>query len=130
MTAVLAVLVGGALGAPLRFLVDRYITSLTASTRGIGELPWGLLVVNSLGSAVAGVVVVATAGELRTLLLVGLCGAFTTFSGFAWEAHRMWSVWRTQFWIGVVAMGVITVGVFLVSYRVTTLLLGTPLSPG
>jgi CrcB protein len=120
MTAVLAVVIGGALGAPLRFLVDRYVTSRTASTTWPGELPWGLLVVNGLGSAAAGVVVVVADGEALILLLTGLCGAFTTFSGFAWESHRLWTVARGDFWIAVLSMFVVSVGLFLSAYAVTT----------
>ncbi len=120
MTAVLAVIIGGALGAPLRFLVDRFVTARTASTTWPGEMPWGLLAVNGLGSAAAGVVVVAVDGDVRTLLLTGLCGAFTTFSGFAWESNRLWNVARGDFWIAVVSMFVVSVGLFLLAYAITT----------
>ena len=52
---------------------------------GIGGSLWGLLLINSLGSVVAGVI----AGQTRldstwsTALLIGFCGCLTTFSGFA-----------------------------------------------
>lgn len=71
MTELAAVAVGAAIGAPARYLVER----------ALGRV--GLAVVNVLGSAVAGLALALATGALRTFLLVGLCGALTTFSGFA-----------------------------------------------
>ena len=71
MSEFAAVVVGAAIGAPARFLVER----------ALGRA--GLILVNVLGSALAGVAAALASGALRTFLLVGLCGAFTTFSGFA-----------------------------------------------
>ena len=55
------------------------------------ELPWGTLVVNTLGSFPMGLMFVlfmerSTAGpELRAAVLVGFLGAFTIFSTFSLE---------------------------------------------
>jgi CrcB protein len=68
-------------GAPLRYLVE----SLANRNRALTDFPRGLFMVNVMGSALAGIVVAATSGNLRLMLLVGLCGAFTTFSTFAAE---------------------------------------------
>ncbi len=57
---------------------------------------------NVLGSLLAGIVIASTSGDLRMLLLVGFCGAFTTFSGFAWETDRLWPDARRLFWLAVV----------------------------
>lgn len=100
----MAVLAAAAFGAPLRFLLDRWITERTAGASAWRLFPWGLLAVNMLGSAVAGVVLAATSGTVQTVLLVGLCGAFTTFSGFAWEAERLREAARVVFWWAVVVM--------------------------
>lgn len=100
----LAVVVGGAIGAPLRYLLDRFVTVRTAGVTRLRALPWGLLVVNMTGSALAGIVLAATNGDLRTLLLVGFCGAFTTFSGFAWDADRLWESRRDDFWLALALM--------------------------
>ncbi len=116
MTAVLAVLIGGAIGAPLRYLVDRYVTAATANTSFLGELPWGLLVVNGLGSAAAGAIVSTTDGPVRILLLTGICGAFTTFSGYAWEVDRLWPVRRLDYWAALFLLFVVSVGLFLLAY--------------
>jgi CrcB protein len=124
MTMWLAVILGGAVGAPLRYVVDRAVTRRTAGATPPREFPWGLFVVNVLGSLVAGVVLASTTGDLRVLLLAGFCGAFTTFSGFAWEADRLWSIARTAFWSAVVAMPIACVVVFLAAWRLTALVVG------
>lgn len=83
MTALL-VAAGAAVGAPLRYLVDR---RLQARHR---HLPWGTLLVNVVGSLLAGAVAAAVtqrgvADWLLPLVAVGFCGALTTFSTFAYE---------------------------------------------
>ena len=86
---VLLVLVGGAVGAPSRYLVDRWVQSRHASS-----LPWGTLVVNVAGCAVLGVVAGAAdaadrPGWLLTLVGTGFCGALTTFSTLSFETVRL-----------------------------------------
>jgi CrcB protein len=69
----LAVAVGGAVGAPARYLLDRAVPRL-----------WGTAVVNLLGSLLAGVVAgAAPPGQL--FFAAGVLGAFTTASTLAWE---------------------------------------------
>ncbi|WP_461006792.1 fluoride efflux transporter CrcB [Streptomyces capparidis] len=74
---VLLVALGAAVGAPLRYLTDRWLTARHGTA-----FPWGTLVVNVAGSLVLGAVVRAGSPELRLLLGTGLCGALTTFSSF------------------------------------------------
>ncbi len=91
------VLVGGAVGAPLRYLTD-----LLVQARHDSVFPWGTFTVNVLGSLVLGVAagsVVALSPPSWVLALVGtgLCGAFTTFSTFGFETIRLieegsWSI--------------------------------------
>ena len=83
MTVVLVIL-GGAVGAPLRYLVDRWVTAHTG-----GTLPWGTLAVNVAGSFALGVLAASAPEWLLTLAGVGLCGAFTTFSTFGFETVRL-----------------------------------------
>jgi len=80
----LAVAVGGALGATGRYLV----VSLVGRVIGHG-FPWGTLVVNTLGSLAMGLLIGVAAHRLdltepaRTFLVVGVLGGFTTFSTFS-----------------------------------------------
>ena len=84
MREVLVVAAGGAIGAVARHLV--YV--LTNSVLGPGY-PYGTLVVNILGSFLMGVLVEGSAlawtisPQLRLFLVVGILGAFTTFSTFS-----------------------------------------------
>lgn len=85
----LLVLVGAAVGAPARYLVDRAVQA-----RHDSVFPWGTLLVNVLASAVLGLVagaVAAGAASSRVALLVGtgLCGALSTYSTFSYETLRL-----------------------------------------
>ena len=119
-----AVLAAAAVGAPLRFLLDRWVTERTAGASGWRLFPWGLLSVNVLGSAVAGVVLATASGVTRTLLLVGLCGAFTTFSGFAWEAERLRESSRSVFWWAVTVMPLACLAAFWTFWQAFRVLTG------
>jgi CrcB protein len=88
MTVVL-VLIGGALGAPLRYLTD-----LLVQSRHDSVLPWGTLSVNVSGSLVLGATAAAVSthgapGWVLTLVGTGFCGALTTFSTFGFETVRL-----------------------------------------
>ena len=86
---ILAVLAGGMIGAPARYLVDRAI-----QVRRDTVFPWGTLTVNLAGSLVIGFLL----GAQRhlglppvafALLGTGLCGGLTTFSTFSYETLRL-----------------------------------------
>ena len=86
---VLLVLLGGAVGAPVRYVVD-----LMVQSRHDSVLPWGTFVVNAAGSLVLGATAggVAAAGGpdwVLTLVGTGFCGALTTFSTFSFETVRL-----------------------------------------
>ncbi|MHA5054133.1 fluoride efflux transporter CrcB [Streptomyces sp. SD15] len=85
----LLVIVGGMLGAPLRYLTDRVVR-----TRHDTVFPWGTLAVNVVGSLILGLLTGAiTAGaadsHLQLFLGTGLCGALTTYSTFSYETLRL-----------------------------------------
>jgi CrcB protein len=77
-----AVALGAGAGAAGRHLLDRAVTR--------GRFPTGILVVNLLGSLLAGVVAGAAPGPRATdLLAVGLLGGFTTASTLAVDVLRL-----------------------------------------
>ncbi|WP_377268602.1 fluoride efflux transporter CrcB [Peterkaempfera sp. SMS 1(5)a] len=87
--AVLLVFLGGAVGAPLRYLVDRAVQK-----RHDSVFPWGTLVVNLVGCLILGAVTAAAAvdglpSDLSLLLGTGVCGGLTTFSTFGYETVRL-----------------------------------------
>ncbi len=86
---VLLVLLGGAVGAPLRYLAD-----LVVQSRHDSVFPWGTFSVNAVGSLILGATAggVATTGGpewVLTLVGTGFCGALTTFSTFGFETVRL-----------------------------------------
>jgi CrcB protein len=78
----LAVALGAGAGAAARHLLDRAVTR--------GRFPAGILLVNLLGSLLAGVVAGAAPGpRVAGLLAVGLLGGFTTASTLAVDVLRL-----------------------------------------
>lgn len=82
----LAISVAAIAGANLRFLMSR----LAAKEFG-PVFPAGTLIINILGSFIAGFFVIWTTERVlldprwRLLVVVGFCGSFTTFSSYAFE---------------------------------------------
>lgn len=81
----LPVLIGSAIGGAARYGVT------VAVNRWLGEgFPWGTLAVNVSGALLVGLLAafvgsggIAGTPETRLLLMVGLCGSYTTVSSFA-----------------------------------------------
>ncbi len=92
MKMILAVAAGGAFGAVARYLV------MTGIGRMLGphDFPWGTLTVNVAGSILMGVLIEVLAlvwspsQEIRALLVVGILGAFTTFSTFSLDVVALY----------------------------------------
>jgi CrcB protein len=83
---VLLVALGAAVGAPMRYLVDRFIQA-----RHDSLFPWGTLTVNLFGCFVLGALAGARGlpGWAATLCGTGFCGALTTYSTFGYETVRL-----------------------------------------
>ncbi|MBA2124983.1 fluoride efflux transporter CrcB [Hyphomicrobium methylovorum] len=77
---------GGAIGAGLRHLIGRAFMH-----QGLVNFPWATLVINISGSFLIGVLIEVLAlrynasNELRTFLVTGILGGYTTFSAFSLE---------------------------------------------
>ena len=90
MSQVLAIATGGAVGALLRY----WVSTGTHAVLGRG-FPYGTLTVNVLGSLLIGFLYIwllerLVAGPaLRAFLLIGVLGAFTTFSTFSIETLNL-----------------------------------------
>ena len=84
-----AFVAAGAVGAPVRYLVDGAVSARTG-----GGFPWGTFVINVSGSLVLGLL---TGLALyhgfpeapRLVLGTGFCGAYTTFSTHTFETVRL-----------------------------------------
>jgi CrcB protein len=83
---ILLLAVGGAAGSALRgWLAERFATLL----------PWTTLFINVTGSFAAGWLNASFEGQphlewLSALLVVGVCGGYTTFSTMAFQSLVMW----------------------------------------
>lgn len=90
MTA-LYVILGAAVGAPSRFLLDQYL-------RKFIKYPLGIMVINVLGSFIIGLTVahpqssavlvrVGYVDNMRAFVAIGFAGAFTTWSTFMLDLY-------------------------------------------
>lgn len=90
LTSILAVGSGGAIGSITRF------ATVSAAQGLLGyRFPYGTLIVNSVGSFLAGFLMTLIMQRFvgndnwRLFLMVGFLGGFTTFSSFSWETWAL-----------------------------------------
>ena len=74
------VILGAAIGAPSRFIIDQYL-------RKFSNAPWGTFAVNILGSFVIGLTWGASDNTVA-LVAIGFAGAFTTWSTFMLDIYQ------------------------------------------
>ena len=98
----LAISIAAILGANLRYLMSH------AAAREFGLVfPFGTLIINVVGSVIVGGFVIWTTERVlvdrrwRSLVVVGSCGSFTTFSSYAFETmsffeHGQWGLMLTN----------------------------------
>lgn len=106
MKTMLWVAAGGACGAVLRYAVQVLAASWS--------LPWGTFAVNAIGCFAIGALLAAFAGAPwfetvgRAFLMVGVLGAFTTFSAFSADTLLLYEQGRFGW-----AFGYVTATVFV-----------------
>ncbi len=100
---ILVISLGAIFGANARWVISRYLAKAISPV-----FPYGTLAINVLGSFIVGFFVIwSTERALldprwRLLVVVGFCGAFTTFSSFAFETvayfeQGHWALMLTNF---------------------------------
>ena len=110
MTRFLAVGAGGFLGA-----IARYALGLLVARLWSGEFPLATFLINVSGSFVLGFFMALSAERLgidpawRLLVATGFVGAYTTFSTFEYETHRLVdagsTVWAATYVLASVVVG-------------------------
>ena len=93
---IVVTLVAGGLATVLRYVLSLALARVSRAE----SFPWAVLIVNAIGSAVAGVALGlaqnhGVSPELQLVILTGVCGGLTTFSTFSVETlqlmtHRRW----------------------------------------
>lgn len=93
MKTILAIALGGGLGAVIRHFMNNAVSDLVKTS----SFPWGIMSINILGCFIMGVLVAVFAGiwnpsePVRAFLVVGVLGGFTTFSSFSLDAMKLWT---------------------------------------
>jgi fluoride exporter len=87
---VLAIIIGGGIGATLRYLLGLHLAPPTPP-----DFPWVTFVINMVGAFALGAVTTLLAGHVlrgpwgKPFLSTGLIGGFTTWSHFIVEADQL-----------------------------------------
>lgn len=84
--SVFYVILGAAIGAPARFVIDQYIRRFTRK-------PYGIFIVNILGSFLLGVTF-NSSEHAKDLFAIGFAGAFTTWSTFMLDIYLAYELRR------------------------------------
>lgn len=113
---------GGFAGAITRYVIDGAVSERTA-----GAFPFGTLVINVSGSFILGLLFALTTdrailpAEIRSPVLIGFIGAYTTFSTWMLESWRLVESGVVALalanLLGSVVLGIVAVGLGLLVGR-------------
>ena len=103
MKDILVISLGAVAGANARWVISRYAARLLGPV-----FPYGTLLINVSGSLIVGFFLIWASERVlmdprwRLLVVVGFCGAFTTFSSYAFETvayfeQGQWLLLATNF---------------------------------
>lgn len=115
---------GGVLGTLARFSIGGWVHTWAGAA-----FPWGTLAINLLGSfllglAMRGAELSSLSPELRGMITVGFCGAFTTFSTFTFETISLMQegLWAraTLYAFGSLGLGLVTMAMGLAAATLLT----------
>jgi CrcB protein len=98
----LLVLLGGAVGAPLRFALAEWLDD---------DVPVGTLIVNVIASGLLGLFSgLALSESAMALLGTGFCGGMSTYSAFAVQTHRSGRRLGTAYAVATIVLSVAACG--------------------
>ena len=89
---IIAVATGGALGSVARLLIQSSVNQFFGFS-----FPFGTIIINILGSLFLGVFLelvshnYSISSEMKAFVVIGILGAFTTFSTFSFEFVTLWT---------------------------------------
>ena len=112
--------IGAVVGANLRYFLATLIARLSTTS-----FPIGTLIINTTGSLILGFFVIWTSERVladplwRSLVAVGFCGSYTTFSSYAFETMAYFEQGNWMLFAGnilsnnILCLGAVLVGAML-----------------
>ncbi len=125
MLKLLVLLAGGALGTLLRYVVSGLTYRLL-----VGAFPWGTLMVNLVGSFLAGCIwglfeMKDISPQARAFVFLGLLGGFTTFSTYTLETLNLFREGETKLaLLNVAASNILGLALVIAGFVLSKMIVG------